>query len=416
MVAEQWPLERAACRGPGPDGGRGIHASFSAGASAAEGPAVTAADREDVLGRILAASSASAALLGPDEAPRACPAMGPAESLERYRRLIRLAHPDRCTDRRAAPAFLRASCAFDSLCAVEAGQPAYFEREGAADAPAGSRWWSSCAAEELDRLLEHRVAVLQALQAWADGLPTAGVRPAVDQLCARCADAARACEHLDRRSGIGRHRLWLRVTPTAASPQQSASLLADLVVHLRAVHRFCALRQLAFAHPAELEAACPTSAVNDAICVALAPTPRSAEVVALRSGMQEQEDADAIDPLDAYMEIVMGEVEALSQPSAGEGVEASPSLQRNSGVVPAAPVVMSAAAVPFAAPPPCSALACNGQQMAPTRIASQAKVSEVRLATGCVVPLATGTLASPKPGLQEDLLGDMDSDGSELDI
>lgn len=426
MVAEQWPLERAACQGPGPDGGRGLHASFTA--AAPEGPAVTAADREDVLGRILDARSAGAALLGSDELPGAGPAMCPAEGLERYRRLVRLAHPDRCTDRRAHSAFLRASSAFDSLCAVEAGQPAHFEgKESVADVPSGSRWWASRGAEELERFLEHRAAVLQALQAWADTLPAASVQAGVERLWDCCLDAARACEHLDRRSGIRRHRLWLRVPSAAASPQQSAVLLADLILHLRAVHRFCPLRHLAFDHPAELEVACPTSGVKIAIHEVLAAEPRSAETIAPDLIMQDQDSSDVVDPLDAYMAIVMGELKDLPCTSAGKAVEIGStcqvgasvllSQQRPIVVAPSALVCASMVAVPFGHQQAGGAPenAC-GQLSGPTTSKGlQSKVNEVRLATGSVVPLATAAAATPMPGLQEQLLGGMDSDGSELD-
>eukprot|EP00931_Biecheleriopsis_adriatica_P121087 TRINITY_DN96166_c0_g1_i1.p1 TRINITY_DN96166_c0_g1~~TRINITY_DN96166_c0_g1_i1.p1 ORF type:complete len:472 (-),score=108.12 TRINITY_DN96166_c0_g1_i1:147-1520(-) len=279
-------------------------------------------DKEDAIGRILDAKHPGGALLGADS--RQGPS--PSDALLRYRTMVNQIHPDRCVDQRAKHAFLRASFAFDTLCAIDSSPEASFatlqqawesgKSEGAPE-HSGQRWWNIGNVTDLDRCLEFRSAVMKS--AWEELAPSLG-GAALVRLQERVVEAEQACEHLDRTKGIGRNRLWPTKEQAKGEAKSSALRLVDLLCHLRAVHRFCQLHGRRFDHNAEMEAMSSPGAAPQLLQRFLAAQERkeanpAASHVAVTSCVGQVGDDD-VDPLDAYMATV--QVALTQEPAEAE--------------------------------------------------------------------------------------------------
>jgi len=423
-------------------------------------PLLQPCDREDVLGRVLAAMTPRAALLLPGDAPE--PSMG--DRLERFRRLAAQLHPDRCADSRAAAAFVRVSTAFDAFCVAdslqECGEPHF--SDGFSDATAQhckSHWWLVVGADELDRVLTYRAEATEALRTGLT-IQRPGVVAGVDEaalrrLQQRVTDAERVCEQLDRRSGFPRSRLWPPPSPPrckAAWPLRCAiARLVDVLAHLRTVHRFCLFRGRAFDHSAELEAASPAAVVVDAVMGTLTVPNESAEPRECDVGG----DANDADPLDVYMESLEAQLcgRQIPAPSPEKRARKTPFAEREktAGATTMAPDTCKSS---VATPPlgthvsfslrgtgissgatsrdrqyphqPTDGPASDKGTLGVLRWCSTLRVAAVngdaymdagmRLATGGVValPASAGGAGTSQTDLQDQLLGELESDGSEL--
>lgn len=377
----------------------------------------TPTDREDAIGRILSAVSPAGALLVPDgsQAPPF------PEAFERFRRLAGQVHPDRNADHRSKEAFWRASCAFDMLSAAEAGaQSLGWLESDALQAPPGSRWWGVSSADELERILEYRVALVQAL---ARANELAGARGAAE--ATRCLqtllqDSERTCELLDRRRSWSRSRLWPGGGVSAVGDWHRLSIRSsDALLHLRVVHRFCPLVGRGFDHSAELEAFSPASQANTLLISALeARQVRFSSVEAM-----DMDTADDMDPLDAYMAGLQAELDVAASGSATSlqkcrvtAIQAP--AQPAQRPQPQHPLAQFGIPAPTLAPKgPVGALAFQLPNSDPMRggRAAKEKAGMVRLANGNAIELVAGADTCTPTELQNSLLGDMDSDGSEVE-
>lgn len=362
-------------------------------------PLLQPGDKEDAIGRILDARTPEGALLGP-EGKRPTP----TEGLERYRTVINQVHPDRCADRRASAAFERASRAFDALVAADSrGSP----EVGEWDAPRpcrGVTWWEFGGIRDLDRVLEFRIAVTNLL--WSELAPSLDAR-GLERLQRRVADAERMCEHLDRGKGQPRSRLWPSSPSIAGSLEAQARCLAvrlvDVLCYLRVVHRYCQLTGRSFAHLAELEAFAAWNQVTAQLRVMLTADANlqydGASYPAMEMDLTapEGDDPDGVDPLDAFMTGIEAELETLHS----VGATSAPTLGGRA----------------VQAANPTGAMECS----LPTVGSKKRQASEAhpgfRLATGGVVQLAPEKAPNNglSKGLQDKLLGDLDSDESEIE-
>mmetsp|Transcript_6915 Transcript_6915/g.14974 ORF Transcript_6915/g.14974 Transcript_6915/m.14974 type:complete len:415 (-) Transcript_6915:65-1309(-) len=408
-------------------------------------PAVNAA-ADDAIGRILLASTPAEALLTPGDAPMEA-SMAVAA---RYRHLVARVHPDCCVDPRAGEAFGRASRAFDALCAQEAAADETLDSAGDAwdrsMASPGSCWWDAIgSADELDRLLEYRHAASETL---LGEIRRMDADVALAALRVSVLDAERACEHLDRLRGFPFSRLWpdrrrVSTTPNARNIQavdkakHCTARYLDLLLHLRAVHRFCPLSRRSYDHAVQLEAGSPPCLVARA-ARNLVGSDAHLEL-ASRGGCEEgqadgqedveMEDADC-DPLDAYMAKVEAELRTapagkrLRPLAATEGPTKAAPVEPQTGPTAArAAPAMPPSVAPFGFPAAEAAPVQPSQQGAAQAVGgcrpwrSSQNTGVLRLATGGVVALAaeSGREAQPAPGLQDELLGDLGSDGSEVE-
>eukprot|EP00929_Paragymnodinium_shiwhaense_P021702 TRINITY_DN14084_c0_g1_i1.p1 TRINITY_DN14084_c0_g1~~TRINITY_DN14084_c0_g1_i1.p1 ORF type:complete len:468 (-),score=104.53 TRINITY_DN14084_c0_g1_i1:111-1514(-) len=431
-------------------------------------PGFQAGEAEDTIGRILEARTPLAALLG--SSALSCDLPDAAERLARYRRIVNQVHPERCNDGRAAEAFDRASRAFDALGAGTSSASNAGEAWKAQTAPLASagRWWCSGNIAELDRLLTYCSTATEELARGGDAAAAAKLRQLV-------AETAGACEHLDRARSFPRHRLWaLRAAAAASDWRALTHQFVDLLLYLRAVHRFCAFERRGFSHPAELEASSSAAAVRDYLRRCLTPTVATPSGQGMgMAGPSAHVDQDVqmgvadldddIDPLDAYMasidcqlreEGAGGGLPPGECPSKPQGtVAASPSsvpgtkvsrtsssaqsaCARGGGAAPSAtqsqPIAGTAAfAFVGKAPLPETVAgqpAADGSTAAPLplgdrlRAAASASASTppsaasgYKLATGAVVSFEGKTCqekpdAQPTPGLQEKLFAGMETD------
>lgn len=325
-------------------------------------------DREDIFRIILEAESPSAALLIVGEAKLDGP-----ERLLRYRNLVNQIHPDRCPDRRAPEAFIKASLAYELLC-VETSEPE-------PRSPIGSRWWNRGGIRDLNRHLDFRAAVTQSL--CEELLRETSSGSGLERLRACVSDAERACSHLDRTAGYPRSRLWPS-TPSQASmaSQHEARRLAarftDLLSHLRAVHRFCPLTARAFDHEAELEVVSPPSAAARLLRATLErqESSKPGADVDVVMGTEDEEP----DPLDSYMETLEAQLR----------VDAS--LQGSQQARSSTPVISSSHKT--AGETAVQVAACDAKRSAAEKIKKESECQR---------------------GLQDKLLGDLESEESDLD-
>lgn len=178
--------------------------------------------------------------------------------------------------------------------------------------PAGCRWWHLSDIGDLDRLLEHRSATTQVLcHETAATLDLAGLQ----RLQLSVSRAEKACVHLDRGRGFTKTRLWsfsgLEAAPTsstaiAAEATRVGLRLVDLICHLRAVHRFCFFHERTFDHKVELEAVSTPAAARKSITkLLLAESRTNIQHADMRAGplissTSGPDDAE-VDSLDAFM-------------------------------------------------------------------------------------------------------------------
>ncbi|CAE7311336.1 unnamed protein product [Symbiodinium necroappetens] len=263
-------------------------------------------DREDAIGRVLAARYPSGALLGDNSVIRP----SPPDALQRYRSLANQIHPERCVDPRAEKAFVRASQAFDVLCEMDSdpdNSPDFAAWEASISQPAdmascSGRWWCVSTVADLDRCLEFRYVamdILFKLTARADE-----TRIPLEKLIR---DGEKICEHLDRQQQIPRHRLWPAKRAKSQGADAAVLRYLDLLCHLRSVHCFCQLRNQHFHHSVELLAASPVTRADMEALLAKALAPEAKAGEALRQpephvkGMGDETGLDGLDPLDEYM-------------------------------------------------------------------------------------------------------------------
>eukprot|EP00811_Abedinium_folium_P033433 NODE_6397_length_1675_cov_10.587209.p1 GENE.NODE_6397_length_1675_cov_10.587209~~NODE_6397_length_1675_cov_10.587209.p1 ORF type:complete len:499 (-),score=139.47 NODE_6397_length_1675_cov_10.587209:178-1554(-) len=440
-----------------------------------------------IVNRVLAATTPAAALLVPasghgDRGAQVCE----AELVARLKRLVDELHPDRCVNLRAAEAFERAARAFDML-SVGTGA----SDDAMPELRPGEHWWDGRGSDELERLLEHRAALAAALAVEAPELTA--LWPCID-------DAERMCEHLDRSRGLTPNRRWPSMRRTVASAGAAGiasaanARLLDVVLHLRAVHRYCLLCGRSCDHAMELEALSPAAAAGPLLRRMIEQRASVSSTMAERDGaagggtsvtvdavgpLEECVDdcGMSVDPLDVYMETIYEELRALPLPASDEPEAGASLAAPNTNVAaqvqdgarqtlelsmtrPAqaeARVASDVATASPARPPAAQQLACAatmsaafatpgdfGAASTPASVASSARncgkrppaavqaalVAEKRvpsvpppgmellqLATGDTV-LASGAAArasaAPTPGLQDALLADLDSDGSEV--
>ncbi|CAE7816410.1 unnamed protein product [Symbiodinium sp. CCMP2592] len=257
-------------------------------------------DREDAIGRVLAATYPSGALLGDNSVIRP----SPPDALHRYRSLVNQIHPERCVDPRAEQAFVRASQAFDVLCEMDSepdNSPDSAAWEACISQPANmascsGRWWGVSTVADLDRCLEFRsvaMDILFKLTARAD-------ETRIRLLEKLIRDGEKICEHLDRQQQIPRHRLW-PVKARAKYQGANAAVLRylDVLCHLRSVHCFCQLRNRHFHHSVELLAASPLADMEGLLAKALAPEAVREPEPMLH--VKRMADEAGLDPLDEYM-------------------------------------------------------------------------------------------------------------------
>uniref|UniRef100_A0A7S4PY57 J domain-containing protein n=1 Tax=Alexandrium monilatum TaxID=311494 RepID=A0A7S4PY57_9DINO len=254
----------------------------------------------------------------------------------------------------------------------------------------------------------------------------------------------------------------------SAWAQRGAARLVDLLSHLRGVHRFCLLRGRAFDHQAELAAASPPASVG-ALLLELLGEGR-AEAVTITCGLRAPDAGEGVDPLDAYMEVIEAELRELpvagtkaqtppaagpvsvdtpsaAPQAAGPGPAADPRVGPADCTVPTPPQGLSVAAAAActdsavaaaifgsAGHGAAAAWAADGAgraapSLAPAYAANRPAAPEpgagMRLATGGLVrlPAADGAPFAREPasegeaarGLQDRLLGGLDSDESELE-
>lgn len=421
-------------------------------------------DREDAIARILEARTPSGTLLGPDSWINP----PPQDSLLRYRSLVNQVHPDRCLDTRAERAFLRASLAFDTICAWDStldlnapdlNSNAGWAPDSESSKPArASRWWHTGSIADLDRCLEFRTVAMNTLNALLPNLPAGFV-----SLLACVKDAERVCEHLDRSKSIKRSRYWPSNRPKYSlntdEAQRLGIRLLDLLCHLRTVHRFCQLLGRSFDHPTELEAvSSPTSTphlLQLLLKKELRPTPALTQLVGPASAARETDasmgEDDDIDPLDAFMANLEAENSGDAQPAVSSaavlGSNARPIGEANAGQSNAGTAHLITDAIFTAQQSHREQCSVIGQLDGRSRdlnlvlgpFGSKAKQgtaanSELRLLTGKVLHLASDPIATENKsdalgseeittsskqqdqiGLQNQLLGDLDSEDSELE-
>jgi len=316
---------------------------------------------------------------------------------------------------------------------------------------------------ELDRILEHRAAVLQALK---DELCPPWNPNKLQALQKEVESASRMCEHLDRAMGLSRNRLW----PTKAQTPGDASILlqsyfarfVDLITHLRAVHRFCQFQGQAYNHPAELEALSSIGMVRERLLQALSRSScqqqHSVPHTAIESAIDAKMDiAEDVDPLDAYMAKIEAELHGTSEsgPSSrpfGSGIKRPVHETSSSGNQDVTkPNQGLAAAVDKSRVIQDPALSCRAGPMdikhcspfplgnahsrdnlssidgpqtalrvpAKAPLMDKPSTSLVKFAGGQVVHLSNGTnhvQGMCEVQLQNNLLGDLPSDESDLDM
>lgn len=346
-----------------------------------EAPSFTPPHQQDSIGNILSAPTPWAVLLLPEGA-----SLDPLERLERCRRIINQVHPDRCVDHRAAAAVRAVAGAFDALSEVDG-----YGGTAVSTLPRtvpGSRWWDVGSAGDIDRWLCYVGNARRTLQR--------EVQSDASVLMQCVHDTERACEHLDRRRGFARSRLWPLTCcagDRTGSVSQFLARFLDLMLHLRALHRFCPLRGCAFGHLAELEAASSEAALPE-LWKRLVEERRLRDTPQL-TALTNTSDETCVDSLDAYMATVE---EMLRDDSLQRGV------RRACG-----PVVQTPSPLLQSVPKAASSLA--------TEVLDKHSPSNVlNLAVGCSVGLpARSEDLSGRQTLQEELLGDLDSDGSEMD-
>ncbi|CAE7481899.1 unnamed protein product [Symbiodinium sp. CCMP2456] len=257
-------------------------------------------DREDAIGRVLAARYPSGALLGDNSVIRP----SPPDALQRYRSLANQIHPERCVDPRAEKAFVRASQAFDVLCEMDSdpdNSPNFAAWEASISQPAdmascSGRWWGVSTVADLDRCLEFRsvaMDILFKLTARADE-----TRIPLEKLIR---DGEKICEHLDRQQQIPRHRLWPAKRAKSRGSDAAVLRYLDLLCHLRSVHCFCQLSNQHFHHSVELLAASPVTRADMEALLAKALAPETEALRQPEPHVKRMGDETGLDPLDEYM-------------------------------------------------------------------------------------------------------------------
>lgn len=403
-------------------------------------------DRDDVIGRILAARTPCEALLGHTGMP-------PLEKVSRFRRIVNQVHPDRCGDPRSATAFDQASYAFDALCVMDcsscasSGSSGWPLGEANGQLPAPCRWWKDKGVVELDRMLEYRVKVTQILcENFAISDAGAG-----DVRLRKCLpDCQRMCENLDRKLGIPKNRHWYGFAPLTdpLDTTRAAAAFADVLSYLRSVHWFCHLLGRACESHSELTAASPPSAAESWLKVLLhePTTETNAAIIPLNLAVGTADDDE--DPLDVYMNSLKSSMlegfdgvhgaatQNLARDQRDDAVSKRPWVSKDC-TLPKRPrtgmgglnnsVGAKSASENFDLVSELCSLPSNrtsSQQIPHWRNSAEPSLTQttIRLATGRSIQLQTSSHhigtendAQEEKGLQNRLLGDLDSEESEIE-